>query len=339
MDEELSDVISSPQSAGGKARAEALTPQQRSEIARKAAAARWNEAPVQATHEGVLTIAGAEITCYVLEDGSRLISTRGIMKALKRTWRGRKYTGTELPVFVEANNLKPFISSDLDPVLLPREIRTPKGVTSEAFSAEVLPAVCDIYLRAREAGALTTAQLGVAQQCEALVRALSKVGIIALVDEATGYQEIRPRDALQQYMDMVLRKELAAWSKRFPDEFYENIYKLKGWTWPGMKKNRFSVVAHYTRDLVYDRLAPGVLKELEARSPKNEKGERPNKLHQWLSDDVGHPLLAQHIHSLIMFQRLAIANGHGWQRYMKMVAQVLPKKDANLELPLGDSSL
>lgn len=330
------DISTNGKAAGGVARAKALTAQERSDIAKKAAAARWGDKGEQATHEGILTIGGAEITCYVLDDGSRLISTRGIMKALKRTWRGRKYTGTELPVFVEANNLKPFISSELEPVLSSREIKTPKGVSSEAFSAEVLPVVCDIYLRAREAGALTSPQLAVAKQCEVLVRALSKVGIIALVDEATGYQEIRPRDALQHYMDIVLRKELAAWSKRFPDEFYENIYKLKGWVWPGMKKNRFSVVAHYTRDLVYDRLASGVLKELEERSPKNEKGERQNKLHQWLSDDVGHPLLAQHLHSLMMFQRLAIANGHGWQRFVKMVDQVLPKKDATMELPLSE---
>jgi len=324
-----------PQSAGGKARATALSSAKRSEIAKKAAEARWGSAK-KATHEGTLTIAGVPITCYVLEDGNRYISTRGIMKALKRPWRGRKYAGTELPVFLEAANLHSFINNDLKEILTGTEVRSTKGVVSEAFRAEALPAVCDIYLRARVDQALTTTQLAVAQQAEVLVRALSQLGIIALVDEATGYQEVRPRDALQQYLDVVLRKELAAWSKRFPDEFYENIYKLKGWPWPGMKKNRFSVVAHYTRDLVYDRLGTGVLTELEMRTPKNENGVRGNKLHQWLSDDVGHPLLAQHLHSLIMFQRLAIASGHGWQRYVKMVDQVLPRKGDTLELPLSE---
>lgn len=319
---------------GGFARARSLSPEERSEIAKKAASARWGDSVPTATHEGVLKIGNSSITCYVLENGERVLSTRGIMKALGRSWRGRKYTGTELPVFIEANNLKPFINKELSPVLAPREIRTNRGVTSEAFPAESLPAVCDIYLRAREAGALTNVQLGVAQQCEILVRALSRVGIIALVDEATGFQELRPRDALQAYLDQILRKELAAWSKKFPDEFYENIYKLKGWQWPGMKKNRFSVVAYYTRDLVYERLATGVLEELEARSPKNDRGERKNKLHQWLTDEVGHPMLAQHLHSLIMFQRLAITSGFGWQRYLKMVDQVLPKKGKTLELPL-----
>ena len=153
-----------------------------------------------------------------------------------------------------------------------------------------------------------------------------------MVDEATGYQEVRPRDALQSYLQKIIRKELAAWAKRFPDEFYENIYKLKGWPWPGMQKNRYSVVAHYTRDLVYERIAPGLLEELEKRTPPNEKGRRPNKLHQWLTEDVGNPMLAQHLYSLMMFQRLAISSGFGWNRFVKMVDRVLPKRGSTMEL-------
>ena len=256
------------------------------------------------------------------------------MKSLKRSWRGRKYGGTDLPVFLEAKNLKPYIANELNAVLVPRFFRTETGMKAEGFKAEILPAVCDVYLQARHAGALTAQQLVVAQQCEILVRGLANIGIVALVDEATGFQADRPRDALQAYLEMILRKELAAWSKRFPDEFYQNIYKLKGWVWPGMKKNRFSVVAKYTRDLVYERLAPGVLAELEQRSPKDQKGQRKNKLHQWLNDDVGHPMLAQHMHALLMFQRLAIQNGQSWEQFLLMVKQVMPKKGANLELAL-----
>lgn len=65
------------------------------------------------------------------------------------------------------------------------------------------------------------------------------------------------------------------------------------------------------------------MKELEARSPKNEKGERTHKLHQWLTDDIGDPMLAQHLYSVVMFQRLAIKNGCGRNRFVKMVDQVL----------------
>jgi hypothetical protein len=199
----------------------------------------------------------------------------------------------------------------------------------------VLPLVCDVFLRARESDTvkLRPAQQLIAKQAEILVRSLSRIGIVALVDEVTGYQEVRPRYALQSYLEMLVRKELAAWAKKFPDEFYENIYRLKGWHWPGMSKNRYSVVAHYTRDLVYERMAPELLRTLEAKSPKNEKGQRINKLHQWLSEDIGDPLLAQHLHALVMFQRLAISSGYGWKRFVHMVDQVLPKKDSTMLLP------
>jgi hypothetical protein len=192
-------------------------------------------------------------------------------------------------------------------------------------------------LKAREADALQEQQKPKARQAEILMRALAQTGIVALIDEVTGYEKVRPQNALQEYLALVIRKQLAAWVKRFPDEFYENIYKLRGWKWPGMSKNRYSVVAHYTRDLVFERLGPGILQGLEEKTPINDKGYRPNKMHQWLSDDVGYPLLAQHLHAIMMFQRLALANGYSWKRFMQTVDQVLPKRGTNLDLPFGPS--
>lgn len=313
---------------GGYARAEALTPEERREIARKAAFARW-DLP-QATHSGTLKIGDAEIPCYVLANGDRILSTRGIMKSLKRSWRGRKYAGTKLPVFLEANNLKPFISDDLGSVLLPVVFQTDKGMKSEGYKAEILPAVCEIYLRAREEEALTAQQEVIAKQCEILVRGLSRIGIIALVDEATGYQEVRDRLALQAILDRYLRKEFAAWAKRFPDEFYAQIFRLRGWTWRGMQLNRPQVVASYTKDIVYARLAPGILKELEARNPKDEKGHRRAAHHQWLTEDVGHPALAQHLYAVVGLMRLADT----WDGFKRMLDRAYPRRGDSLQLDL-----
>jgi hypothetical protein len=218
----------------------------------------------------------------------------------------------------------------------PLKYRTLTGGVGHGIQASLIPKICSVWLDARQAGVLGERQTKIAENAEMLLRALAEVGIIALVDEATGYQSIRPRDALQEYLEMLVRKDLAAWAKKFPDEFYENIYKLKGWPWPGMSKNRFSVVAHYTRDLVYERMAPGLLRTLEEKAPKSEKGHRSSKLHQWLTEDIGNPMLAQQVHSLMMFQRLAIANGYGWNRFVKMIDQVMPRKGATWELPLPD---
>jgi P63C domain len=318
------------QSKGGIARAEALSAEQRQEIARKAARARWEtegQLP-RATHSGTLKL--ADIPCHVLENGERILSTRGIMKSLNRTWRGRKYAGTELPVFLEAKNLKPFISAELTPVLAPRNFRTDKGTKGEGYVAEILPAICEIYLRARDEGKLTRPQEAIAKQCEILIRGLSRVGIIALVDEATGYQEVRDRLALQAILDQFLRQEFAAWAKRFPNEFYQHIFRLRGWEWRGMKVNRPQVVASYTKDLVYARLAPGILNELEARNPKDEKGHRKAKHHQWLTEDVGHPALAQHLYAVIGLMRLA----DSWDQFKKMLDRAYPKRGDTLQMPL-----
>jgi hypothetical protein len=325
---------------GGHARAEKLSPERRKEIAQKAAQARHGNAQTanlpKATHKGILKIDDIEIPCFVLDDGRRVISGRGMTAAIGMKGRGQgiaRITSHRMIEATENNNL---------PMAIENPIKflggSPKvGQPSDGFEAVVLQELCEAILKARDAGSLKTEQeKRYGQFADMLIRSFARVGIVALVDEATGYQEVRPKDALQSYLEMLVRKELAAWAKKFPDEFYENIYKLKGWAWPGMKKNRFSVVAHYTRDLVYERIGPGLLQELEKKSPKNENGRREVKMHQWLTDDIGDPLLAQHLHSLIMFQRLAISNGFGWNRFLKMVDQVMPKRGTTLEIPFSD---
>jgi hypothetical protein len=329
---------------GGHARAEVLSPEARVEIAQKAAAARWSKDVPQAAYTGELVIGTMTFPCSVLTDGTRILTQSDFMNGMGMYYSGwvaknrpAEDSAADVPQFLSFKNIKPFVDKHLGSLQsIVVKYRTEKGNLAHGIKAEIIPKICDVWLDAEEQGKLGQRQRRIAANARLIMRALAHVGIIALVDEATGYQDVRPKDALQRYLEMILRKELVAWAKRFPDEFYENIYKLKGWPWPGMKKNRYSVVAHYTRNLVFQRLAPGLLKELEQRSPKNEKGVRKNKLHQWLNDDIGYPMLAQHMHSLLMFQRLALANGYGWQRFMRMVDQVMPKKDDTLPLPFPD---
>jgi hypothetical protein len=340
---------------GGFARAAKLTPEERSAIASEAAKKRWAEKQVVAADavtprvlegfKGVLDLAGMKLPSAIIQGPNgiqRVLSENGITNAIlgtrsgasKRLKKAASEEGALLPLFVAPRQLKPYIDNDLlDGPLKPIDYLDGDRVV-RGYDASVLVAVCNAWLRAREAGALQAQQLGKAQKAEILTRALAHTGIAALVDEATGYEKVRPQNALQEYLALIVRKELAAWVKKVPDEFYENIYKLKGWVWPGMSKNRYSVVGHYTNNLVFERLAPGLLKDLQSKSPKNEKGHRGNKLHQWLTEDVGDPMLAQHLHSLMMFQRLAIANGYGWQRFLNMVDQVLPRRGDTLQLPL-----
>lgn len=334
---------------GGAARAAKLSPERRSEIARKGGLAKkakqqlGDESLPVASHPGVLRFGDLQFPCAVLSDGARVLTEADFMEGLGMYRSGalsvRRTDGAPIPLYLAFKNLFPFVVRHLGDVhIKPLKYRTLTGGVAHGINATLIPKICAIWLDAREAGVLGSRQKRIAANAELMLRALAEVGILALIDEATGYQSERPRDALQAYLEMIVRKELAAWAKKFPDEFYENIYKLKGWPWPGMSKNRYSVVAHYTNDLVYERIASGLLDELKAKSPKNERGHRQNKLHQWLTEDIGDPMLAQHMHSLLMFQRLALSNGYGWARFVKMVDQVMPRKGATWELPLPDQN-
>ena len=314
-------------------------------FARKGAAARWAAGEVAVdglpvakygTPEKPLKLAHVEIPCYVLNDGRRVLVQRGLQSGIGMSEGGGKGGARKIVVLLEGLAKQQIEINDLivranSPI---KFIPPHGGNPAFGYEAAILPDLCAVLIEAGRKGVLNKRSEHLAERAALLQHAFATLGIIALVDEATGYQAFRPQDALQAYLEKIISRQLAAWVKKFPDEFYENIYKLKGWQWPGMGKNRFSVVGHYTRDLVYARLAPGVLAELEVKSPKNEKGERDARFHQWLTQDVGDPMLAQHLHSLIMFQRLAIASGYGWNRFVKMVDQVLPKKGSTLELPL-----
>ena len=172
----------------------------------------------------------------------------------------------------------------------------------------------------------------IAARAEILVRGLATVGIIALVDEVTGYQEIRDRNELNKILDRYLMVEYAEWSKRFPDEFYQQIFRLRKWEWRGMKVNRPQVVGHYTNDIVWSRLAPGVMEELEHLNPKGEGGNRPVKHHQWLTNDIGHPKLQDHLTGVMAIMRASLK----WSDFQRALQRAYPRIHTNLELPLDD---
>jgi len=331
---------------GGLARAETLTPQERKEIAIKAATIRWKpeshkDSLPKATHRGMLVIGEIKIPCAVLDNGKRIITEHGITKAIlgvisgasQRAKKAQHEGQAPLPLFLAPSNLKPFISEDLlyGP-LVPISYRDNRKQVV-GFDATILPGACDVWLRAREAKALQTQQLDKAQKAEILMRGLAHIGIIALVDEATGYQEVRDKEALQAILDAYLRKELAVWAKRFPDEFYQHIFRLRGWTWRGRGVNPPQVVATYTKDIVYARLAPHIIEELERRNPV-EAGRRKSKHHQWLTDDIGHPALAQHLHAVITLMRVSSS----WNQFKAMLDLAHPKKGDTLQLPLMNES-
>jgi hypothetical protein len=297
----------SMQSLGGKARAEKLTPKQLTSIAKGAAAARW-KVP-KATHYGELHIGELPIRCAVLDSGTRVLTQYDFLRAIGRSGKPAAGRGSadliqfeRVSPLLDSENLKPFIPPDLYGSIQPIEFRVPGGSKAWGYPAELLPSICDVYLRARESGALRKNQYKFAAACEVLVRALAHVGIIALVDEATGYQYDRARDALAKILEKFIAKELQPWTRTFPLEFYKEMFRLKGWSFDADTMQGPRVIGRYTDDIVYKRLAPFVRDELRKKNPVVD-GRRKHKHFQWLTGEIGHPKLLAHLEGVKIIMR------------------------------------
>ncbi len=100
------------------------------------------------------------------------------------------------------------------------------------------------------------------------------------------------------------------WVNTFPDEFYEQLFKLKGWQYKPLSVKRPQVVGTITNDIIYERLERGVLDELKKRTPKDEKGRRKHHFHRLLTDNIGNPKLREHISNIIILMKASAANVH-----------------------------
>ena len=281
------------------------------------------------------TIAGApdrplkfgdvHIPCYVLEDETRVVTQRGFFSGINATRGGPRHakeTGAEMPRFATQNWLKPFISNELGLALkFPILFKLPTGQTAYGYPATVLREICDAIIEAERQGSTTDRQKPMVDRAWLLFRGLADVGIISLVDEATGYQRIRAENALAKILEKFIAKELRGWTKTFPIEFYEQICRLKGWP-PIYSIKRPSLIGRYTNDLVYERIAPGVLDELKRINPVvPETGRRQHKHHQWFTPDVGHPKLQQHLGGLLALMRISPS----WESFKRKLKNAFPK--------------
>jgi len=297
---------------GGLARAQALDAETRSDIARRAAAARWGESVHVAYHTGDMRIGEITLSCAVLDDGkTRLLSQSTVLSALGRNpQKSRRTRGQDTDKrapFLVANNLQPFISDELKALSEPIPFRVAGEGRSRAwgYRAEMLPMVCWVYLDARNQGKLDPKQVLVAQAAEILLRGLSRVGIVALVDEATGYQEFRARDELQRILEAYVQEAFRPWVRMFPDDFFREIYRLQGWEYrPGTSK-RTPYVGKLINKYVYDQLPTGVHEELRRLNPRTESGHRARKHHQFLTDGTGNKHLDHQIVSVLTLMRAA----------------------------------
>jgi len=318
---------------GGHARAEALSPQQRSDIAQKAARARHDI--LKATHGSTdrpLRIGDVEIPCYVLEDGKRVLTQAGFTGALGMARGGSMIAGmNRLELFVSRKSINPFIANGLEERFAnPIRFALPDGTRAYGFEAILLADLCEAVLKAREAGQLQAQQLGIAAKCEILVRGFARVGIVALVDEATGYQADRARDALAKILEAFIAKELQPWVQTFPTDYYRELFRLRGLPFPSDTVKRPQYFGTLTNDIVYKRLAPGVLKELRTVTPRDdETGRFKHKFFQRLTSNAGYPKLREHLGSVVTIMKLS----RDYQDFKEKLDRLHTKYGDTLPLP------
>ncbi len=287
-------------SKAGRARAEKLSPQRRSEIAKIANNAKNSKGLPKATHGGILKIHDREIECAVLPDKKRVISLLSISNMLGFSKPNadvrKKSMEAKVPFFMSSDALKPYY----DRVFLMEadiiEYSNKLGIKTQGISAEMLPKICDVFLLARRENELPNHLIPVAITCEIILMSLAKVGIIALIDESTGFQEDRARDELQTLLQTFISNDLLPWTQRFPHQFFREVYRIHGWKYAEKQCQGPRCLGTFINKYVYDALSPDVKLELQKKNPIiPSKGVREHKHHQFLSRDYGVLALERHL--------------------------------------------
>lgn len=294
---------------GGNARASTLTPEQRKEISQKAIKTRWSKAkgipieqvgqvsrspekmqaqiaPIDMTpislFQGELEIGSVKFSCHVLDNGKRVIVTREIVRALTGT------IGGNLKGYLTTTNIKEYL--DIEKIAEESVVFKIPGTQYEAtgYEANLLVDICDAYLKARESNKLTNKQKLLAKQAEIIMRACAKVGIIALIDEATGYQKIRAENALRLKLQAFITDELQEWVRMFPEDFFVQLARLENVHYS--PRNRPIRWGKYVLAFVYAAVDKDVARALKERILNPHKGQN---LHQLLKDYGKEKVIAQ----------------------------------------------
>jgi P63C domain len=331
---------SSSTSKGGSARAKQLSAEERSIIARKGAMARWAKegkaVPLMA-HYGApdrpLIIGDIQIPAYVLADGTRVLAQRGLQSGIGFSEGGGKSGERKIANFMsrladKGIDIRGLVARANSPI---RFIPPHGGNPADGYEATILPDICAVIIDADQKGVLDFRLKRLAQRAAVLQHGFATLGIIALVDEVTGYQDARQRDALARILERFVAKELRPYLKTFPSEFYRQIFRLNNWPYEE-GCGRPGVIGHWTTNIVYKRLAPGVWQELDRITPRAESGRLKHKLFQRLTSDFGHPKLREHLTGVVMIMKYS----PDWKIFMDRLDHEYPQWGDSLLLPFPD---
>jgi len=233
-----------------------------------------------------------------------------------------------------SSSLKPFIPDDLVVRLISPIQYRPKhgGRTAFGYEASLLPKICEVLLDAEKAGALKSNQSHLYKMADLLIRGFARVGVIALVDEATGYQEERAKDELARILEAYVQEEYRSWTRMFPEEVFRQTYRVHNWPYKPGNAKRTPLVGHIINKYVYGQLPPGVLDELRRVNPVTESGWRKRKHFQHLTADTGNKHLDRQITAVITLMRVSDTREELEHNFSKAFGKVSPGVQQKLPL-------
>ena len=253
----------------------------------------------KALYRGTLPIGGVELDCYILDDDertpTRILSASAVFKAFERPQQSMNSKvmteGIKVPPFMAAKNILPLIDQDILKLITPVYFMD-GGVKKRGYKAELLPIICDLYLQVQREGRLLPNQKKIADKAGIMLAAFAKVGVAALIDEATGYQINRKSDALRILLEQYIEDGVRKWMKQFPDEFFSELDRLYGNE--NLKANqRLRYYGRFISTYIYKPMENEYLKlELDKKNIKDD-GERAARFHQWLTDFGKNQLILQ----------------------------------------------
>lgn len=240
-------------------------------------------------YPGTLPVGDSEIKCYVLDDGRRVISRVGATEFISD-----KPGQGDLEGYLSALSLQDYLPSRWQDELIDFTLPEVKHKRVAGLLAETFLDICRGFMEARDKGDLTDIQMEMARRASQFVMACSKVGLIALIDEVTGFQYERAEDALTWKLKLFLEEEMRDWEKTFPDDLWREFGRLTGWKGPISSRPKYW--GKLVMELVYGYLDKDVAQWLRDNAPTPRHGKN---YHQWLSSQYGLKKLTEHIWLLV----------------------------------------
>ncbi|MFJ7931523.1 P63C domain-containing protein [Peribacillus sp. NPDC096448] len=291
--------------------------------------------------EADLDIGDTKLKCSVLNDGRRVIKDTNLFSALGRTRKGEiRIEG--FPAIIGSKSLAALLI-DMYPehlyTITPFEVAQFNGTTGKWYDANTIPIICDLYMEAEKRGIITSSQQHVLDKAKVLLRSLARIGITALIDEATNYQSIRGKDELQILLQEFISEELREYSSKFESEYFEQIFRIYGKPYDPTTNKRPKFFAWFTRKYVYSMLPPDVFEKLDKKNPliyssKTGRSDRKSKLFQHLTNNGIH-YLKNHLEGLTYVMKLSSDKDDFKEKFSLVFADKI-KRNEKMKRDLSD---